>query len=80
MLFKQFVIEKPPAKAVISGFAAFAILRDNADIEAHQRPHIGGDKAIGADDLDHAPAGRKADADLRHTRVTCAGGGVDLLA
>ena len=80
MLFKQFVIEKPPAKAVISGFAAFAILRDNAHIEAYQRPHIGGNKAIGADDFNDAPAGRQADAHLRDTRVTRTGGGVDLLA
>ncbi len=37
------------------------------------------DEAIGADDVDHAPAGGKRHADLRHARIARAGGGIDLL-
>ena len=80
MIFEQFVVQIAPAKTISAGFAAVAVLRDDGDIEAHQRPHVGGDKAIGAHDFDDAPAARKAHAHLRDAWVTGAGGGVDFLA
>ena len=80
MLFEQLVVEIAAAKAVGAGFTAVAILRHDGNVEPHQRPHIGRDKAVGAHNLDNRPAARKPDADLRNTRVARARGGVDLLA
>src|SRR5215216_5983772 len=37
-------------------------------------------KAVGPNDLDHAPAAGNRHADLRHSGIAGAGGGVDLLA
>ena len=76
----KLVVEVAAAEPVIAGFAAVAVLGDDLHVEPHQRPDVGGDEAVGADDVDHAPAARKRDADLRDARVAGAGGGVDLLA
>ncbi len=64
-LVEQLVVEIAAAKAVIAGLAPAVLLGDDLDAEAHQRANVGGDEAVGADDVDHAPACRQADADLR---------------
>ena len=60
--------------------APAVLLDDDRDVEADQRAHVGGDEAVGADDLDHAPRARQPDRDLRHARIARARGGVDRLA
>ena len=58
-LVKQAVIEMASAEAMVAGFAAIAILGDDLHAETHQRPDIIGDEAVGANDVDDAPAGRQ---------------------
>ena len=65
---------------ILPGFAAAAVGGDDLHAEPDQRAHVGSGEAVGADDLDRAPAGRQRDADLGDARVAGAGGGVDLLA
>ena len=48
------------AAAGAAGFHAAAVGADHADIEPHQRAHVGGAPAAGADDLDHLPRARRA--------------------
>ena len=58
---EQAVVEVAPAEAVDSrsrgGRRAAATI---CDIEPHQRADVGGDEAVGADDVDHAPAAEQA--------------------
>ena len=79
-LLEQLVIEIAAAEAVIAGFAAAVLLGDDLDAEPDQRADVGRDEAVAADDVDHAPAGRQADADLGDARIAGARGGVDPLA
>ena len=53
---EQPVVEIAPAEAVVAGLAAVAVLGDDLHVEADQRADVVGDEAVGADDLDHAPA------------------------
>ena len=59
---EQIVVEIAPAKPVIAGLAPVAVLRDELDVEPHQRPDVVRDEAVGADDVDHAPACGERDA------------------
>ena len=55
------------------------VLRDDADVQADERPNVACDKAIGTNDVDHAPASRQRDRNLRDARVAGTRGGVDRL-
>ena len=78
---EQIVVEIAAAEAVIAGLAPAVLLGDDLDVEPDQRPHVMGDEAVGADDVDHAPrCPASADRDLGDARIAGAGGGVDLLA
>ena len=77
---EQAAVEIAPAEAVIAGLAAAVLLGDDLDAEPDQRAHVGGDEAVGADDVDHAPARRQRDADLGDARIAGTRRGVDLLA
>ena len=57
---EQLVIEVAAAEAVIAGLAPAVLLGDDLDVEADQRADVVGDEAVGADDVDHAPAARRA--------------------
>ncbi len=65
---------------MVTGLATTVLVGDDLNAEANKRAHVGGDEAIGANDIDHAPAGRQGHADLDDARIACSGGGVDLLA
>ena len=56
---EQAVVEVAAAEPVDAGLAAVALLGDDRDIEPDQRADVAGDEAVGADDLDHAPARRE---------------------
>ena len=79
-VLEQLAVEVAPAEPVIAGLAAAVLLGDDLHAEPDQRPDVGGDEAVGADDVDHAPAGGERDADLGDARVARAGRGVDPLA
>ena len=57
---EQLVVEIAAAEAVIAGLAPAVLLDDDLDVEPHQRPHVVGDEAVGADDVDHAPRAGEA--------------------
>ena len=57
---EQMVVEVAAAEPEAAGFAAVALLGDDRNVEPDQRPDVGGDEAVGADDLDHRPAARQA--------------------
>ena len=76
---KQPVIQPASAHPEAAGFAAAVTFGHDPDIEPDQRADIMRDKAIGADNLDHRPAGRQAGADLRYAGIARPGGGVDRL-
>ena len=76
---EQVIIEPPSPHAERAGFAPPVLLGDDGHVEAHERADIPGDKAIGADDFDHRPAGGQAGRYLHHARIAGAGGGVDHL-
>ena len=77
---EQLVVEIAAAEPEAAGFAPVALLGDDRHVEPDQRPDVGGDEAVGADDLDHRPAARQGHADLRDPGVASACGGVDRLA
>ena len=77
---EQAVVEIAAADPVEAGFAAVARLGDDRDVEPDQGADVAGDEAVGADDLDHAPASDQRDADLLDPRVARSRGGIDLLA
>ena len=77
---EQLAVEIAAAEPVIAGLAPAVLLGHDLDAEAHQRADVGGDEAVGADDVDHAPARRQADADLSDARIAGARRGVDPLA
>ena len=79
-LVEQIVVEIAAAEAVIAGFPAAVLLGDDLHAEPDQRAHVGGDEAVGANDVDDAPARREADADLGDARIAGARRGVDPLA
>src|SRR5205814_6462161 len=68
-LVEQVVVEIATAKSVIAGLAAAVLLGDDLHPKPDQRANVGRNKAVGADDVDHAPAGGEADADLRDARI-----------
>ena len=68
-----------PAAAGAARFHAAAVAADHADVEPHQRPHVGGTPAAGADDLDHLPRAGERDRDLARLGLLGAHIGVDLL-
>ena len=74
---EQAIVEVAAANAEAAGLATVTLFDDDRNVEAHQRPDVRRDEAVGADNLDHRPVTRQADADLRHTGVAGAGGGVD---
>ena len=55
-VLEQTAVEIASAKPMIAGLAASVLLGDDLNSEAHQRPHVGGDEAVGTNDVDHAPA------------------------
>ena len=65
-----------PAAAAL---ATAVLLDDHADVEAHQRPHIRRQAAIGGCHQDALPHTGHAHGDLLDTRVQCTSGGVDTL-
>ena len=67
------------AAAGAARFHAAAVGADHADVQPHQRPHVGGAPAAGADDLDDLPRGRQRDRDLARLGLLAAHIGVDLL-
>src|SRR4029077_18419990 len=77
---EQIVVEIAAAKTVETGLAPTLLLSDDLHAQAHQWPDVGSDEAVGADDVDHAPACGETDADLAHARVSGSRRGVDLLA
>ena len=79
-LLEQAVIEVAPAEPVVAGLAPAILFGDDLHPEPDQRPDVRSDEAVGADDVDHAPARRQRDADLGDARIAGAGGGVDPLA
>ena len=76
----RLVVEIAAAEAVIAGLAAAVLLGDDLDAKPDQRADVGSDEAVGADDVDHAPARRQRDADLRDARIAGARRSVDPLA
>ena len=58
---EQLVVEIAAAEAVIAGLAPAVLLGDDLDVEPDQRADVVGDEAVGADDLDHAPAAGERD-------------------
>ena len=77
---EQPAVKIAAAKPVIADLAPAVLLGDDLDAEADQRANVAGDEAVAADDVDHAPARGKADADLRDARIAGARRGVDPLA
>ena len=77
---EQIVVEIAAAEPVIAGLAPAVLLGDDLHAEPDQRPHVGCDEAVGANDVDHAPACGESDADLDDARIAGASRGVDLLA
>ena len=76
----QVIIEIAPADPEAAGFAAAILFDHDADVEPHQRAHIGRYETVGADDLDDVPIAHQRDRDLRNPRIARARGGVDRLA
>ena len=76
---EQIVVEIAAAKPVRAGLAPSILFGNDLDSKSNQRPHVGGDEAAGANDVDHAPARGEGYADLGDARIAGASGGVDLL-
>src|SRR3546814_2788933 len=76
---EQVVIEIAAAHTEHTAFASAVLFQDDRDVEAHQRADVACGKAVGANDVDDAPASGEAYRDLRHTRIARACGGIDLL-
>ena len=57
------------AGAGVTLFAAAALFDDHLHVEAHQRPHVGGDHAVAARHQHRVHAAGKTDDDLLHARV-----------
>ncbi len=74
---EQLAIEIASAEAMVAGLAPVARPGDDLHPEADQRADVRGDEAVGANDVDHAPAGRQRHADLGDARVAGAGRCVD---
>ena len=72
-------VGRAAAAAGAAGFHAAAVGADHADIDADQRPHVGGAPAAGADDLDDLPGARQRHRDLARLGFLGAHIGVDLL-
>ncbi len=77
---EQPVVEIAAAKAMIAGLPPAVLLGDDLDVEPDQRPDVGGDEAVGADDVDHPPAGGQRHRDLDDARIAGPRGGIDPLA
>ena len=77
--FEQMIVHIAPAEAEHAGLAATILFDDDRDIEADERADVGGEEAVGADDLDHRPAARERNRHLRDARVARARRGVDFL-
>ena len=65
---------------MVSSLAPAILLGNDLHAETHQRPDVGSDEAVGADDVDHAPTRRKRNANLHDARVAGPRSSVDLLA
>ncbi len=76
----QLIVEIAPTKTESAGFAPAILFDHDRHVQAHQRTDIGRDKAVGTDDLDHAPRSRERDRDLRDARIARAGSSIDRLA
>ena len=78
-LCEQFLVRVATATAGIAGFApALRVLDDHLHVEAHQRPHVGGDDAIAARDQDRVHAAGQADDHLLGARIGVTHEAVDL--
>src|SRR3546814_8558760 len=66
---EQVVIEIAAAHTEHTAFASAVLFQDDRDVEAHQRADVACGKAVGANDVDDAPATGEAYRALRHTRI-----------
>ena len=57
---EQPAVEIAAAEPVIAGLAPAVLLGDDLHAEPDQRADVGGDEAVAADDVDHAPAAASA--------------------
>src|SRR6185437_5243903 len=67
------------AITVAAGLLTVAFADHNGDADAHQRPHVAIDLAVGAHDLDRLPGCGEAGGNLAHARILGARIGVDRL-
>jgi len=79
VVLQEVAVVGTPATTVAAPLAAAVLLDDDADVEAHQRPHVGGQAAIGGCHQDALPDAGHAHADLLDARVEGTGGDVDAL-
>ena len=64
---------------MVTSLAPPVLLGDDLDVESDQRADVRRGEAVGAEDVDHAPARRQRHADLDDTRIASAGSGIDPL-
>ena len=67
-----------PADALGAGLLPLALAHHESDVEPHERAHVGGAAAVGADDLHHLPFAEKRRHHLANPGLLCPGVGIDL--
>ncbi|MNN04396.1 hypothetical protein D3C81_1171210 [compost metagenome] len=79
VVLQEVAVVGTPATAVGAAFAATVLLDDHADVEAHQRAHVGAQAAVGGRHQHLLPDPGEAHRDPRDARVQRTGGLVDAL-
>jgi hypothetical protein len=78
-VLEQPAVAEAPAAAGEALLAAPVLLGDHRDVDPHQRPHVGGQRAVAGGHQDQLVHADQADHHLAHPRVDGAGDGVEPL-
>ena len=79
VFIEKVAIVGTPTAAMAAALTAAVLLDDHADVETHQRAHIGGQAAIGGSHQDAFPDAGQTDSHLLDPRIEGAGGDVHAL-